>query len=1345
AIFKTLADVPRLPVPQGPAAGGAGSGTAPNILQQDVSPQQGSGPSGSGGAFPGANDAPTPRNGAPGRNEAPDRPDGGAIPLADETRPGSDADPNLGLVPRTVAVLQDNALVAASKAQGLLAAASGAGAPGLRIVAAHVGEAAIDGVPLADGTVVLAGRYGTLVLNQDGTYLYRADRAAALAQGQHGADAFSYRVQDERGTAATATLTVDVTGVNDAPVAAGPVALAPRPASGPWIVTAAELLAGASDIDGDALSITDVRIGSGGGRLVDLGEGRYRYEPAPIPGGPVVLAYTITDGHGGSLAQTAQFTPVPGHAATISGDLSAAVREDAPGTAAGMAVVADADPGEAFFKVPASLEGRYGRFGFDAQTGQWRYALANAAAEVQALSAGESVQDRLGLTSVDGSATSEIVVTVQGSNDAPILSAADPAAFAERPGETGSAASGSVAGTLAFSDVDRHDLHSVAVGSPVATRASGTVPGEAIAALARALTASVSEADGSGRVAFTFTVADRVLDFLKGGERLSVVYPVTLSDGQGGSAQQPVTITLVGANDAPVAEDASVSTRGGRPVTGTLTAKDVDADSLAFSTVTGPAHGSLSLGANGQFTYTPATGFRGTDSFTYRASDGSLDSEPATVTIAVNGGAAPLITSGASASLTLTIGQAGRPLTAIAAGYLAAGNALADGLGGHAGFGETTLDANDDASTQAIDITGVFGPQGLNFFNHRYTAIYVNNNGNITFEAPLGTYTPTRIGGGDANPIIAPFWADVDTSTGPSGTTAGGHSKGSNLVHIDRDTANGVVTITWDDVGYYSNHTDALNAFQLQLIDLGNGDFDIVYRYEAVNWTLGDASEGIHARAGYSSGTDAAYYELPQSGHADALVALPGTPGNTGIDGVYVFEVQNGSVRGAGALQGTGTVGFSDADIGDVHSVAIAIEAGSIHWRRADGSEAGTQPAAVADALARAFSAGITQEGGGTGTATWTLSLPKSEVAFLGVGETLSVVYDLVVRDDAASSAPATVAVTIRSIGGVSIGGDHAVSAAPGGSVVLTESDITALGADPTGGAPTYAVEPGAGGYFTLDGLQTLLPVTSFTEADILAHRVIYHGGPRSEDIGLTLRDAAGHVASARLAITVAEVAKADHVVRAADASGPFALPKEALLFNDAGDRAALKVGGVMSAHGTVTDTDGPALIVAASPAGEDVFVYEARDALHPTSNAAAVSVAISSAPDIALAGRTSAVGSPGDDILIASSNHGTVMTGGAGHDVFVFSAAPSGSGPLHQITDFDATQDAIDLAFLGASGGIQFADLHLNRNASAGYDLAVGQDAASAAKLVHLAANESIQDKIAIVWLDHLAYLPVS
>jgi VCBS repeat-containing protein len=51
--------------------------------------------------------------------------------------------------------------------------------------------------------------------------------------------------------------------------------------------------------------------------------------------------------------------------------------------------------------------------------------------------------------------------------------------------------------------------------------------------------------------------------------------------------------------------------------------------------VSGPAHGSLTLHANGSFTYTPDADWSGTDSFTYRATDGFLDSTAATVSIAV--------------------------------------------------------------------------------------------------------------------------------------------------------------------------------------------------------------------------------------------------------------------------------------------------------------------------------------------------------------------------------------------------------------------------------------------------------------------------------------------------------------------------------------------------------------------------------------------------------------------------------------------------------------------------------------------------------------------------------------
>src|SRR5205823_6323953 len=134
----------------------------------------------------------------------------------------------------------------------------------------------------------------------------------------------------------------------------------------------------------------------------------------------------------------------------------------------------------------------------------------------------------------------------------------------------------------------------------------------------------------------------------------------------------------------------------------------------------------------------------------------------------------------------------------------------------------------------------VFGTDGLDFFGHNWTSLYINNNGNITFHNATSDYTPSVITGTTNNPIIGPFWADVDTRGGPVGATPGGNSTGSNDVYYDLDSANGVMTITWDDVGYYSAHTNSLNAFQVQLINLGHGDFDIIFRYEDINWTTGD-------------------------------------------------------------------------------------------------------------------------------------------------------------------------------------------------------------------------------------------------------------------------------------------------------------------------------------------------------------------------------------------------------------------------------------------------------------------------------------------------------------------------
>jgi Ca2+-binding RTX toxin-like protein len=87
-------------------------------------------------------------------------------------------------------------------------------------------------------------------------------------------------------------------------------------------------------------------------------------------------------------------------------------------------------------------------------------------------------------------------------------------------------------------------------------------------------------------------------------------------------------------NHPPVANNQSVSTPEDTPKAIALTASDADGDALTYTVVAGPAHGTLS-GTAPDFTYTPAVNYYGTDSFTFKANDGQLDSNVGTVTITV--------------------------------------------------------------------------------------------------------------------------------------------------------------------------------------------------------------------------------------------------------------------------------------------------------------------------------------------------------------------------------------------------------------------------------------------------------------------------------------------------------------------------------------------------------------------------------------------------------------------------------------------------------------------------------------------------------------------------------------
>ncbi len=389
------------------------------------------------------------------------------------------------------------------------------------------------------------------------------------------------------------------------------------------------------------------------------------------------------------------------------------------------------------------------------------------------------------------------------------------------------------------------------------------------------------------------------------------------------------------------------------------------------------------------------------ENFTFTVSDAAGNSTQQNFSVTLNGvNDVPLIVGNASTS-----GVENDTLTAAAAAYLVADHHLVNGLGGPDGFGQNSLPANDDGSTGAINITSVFGSDGLNFFGHNYTSLYVNNNGNITFANPNGAYTPQHIDGGVNNPIIAPFWADVDTrgSSGPS-----------NLVYYNLDSTNHVLTVTWDNVGYYAEHANSPDAFQLQLIGTGGGNFDIVFRYESINWTTGDASGGSGglggyvARAGYSAGDGVAghYYELSGSGNQSAMLALPSTSGDTGIAGVQIFQVNSGSVTEASVA--SGTIQFADPDRADSHSASFVAENGGKH---ADGT-AYVGTFALDDPVNNGSH--VTEAANGVpGSVAWHFSMTSGQIDAIVFNSTITQSYDVAVADNHGASVSQTVSVSV--------------------------------------------------------------------------------------------------------------------------------------------------------------------------------------------------------------------------------------------------------------------------------------------------------------------------------------------
>ncbi|WP_146195176.1 trypsin-like serine protease [Pararhodobacter marinus] len=183
-----------------------------------------------------------------------------------------------------------------------------------------------------------------------------------------------------------------------------------------------------------------------------------------------------------------------------------------------------------------------------------------------------------------------------------------------------------------------------------------------------------------------------------------------------------------------------------------------------------------------------------------------------------------------------------------------------------------------------------------------YWQLSVNNNGNLTFGDSLSTFTPNTLLSNLRLPIIAPFFADVDT-----------RDSDSRIVYYGTGWHAGsrVFSAIWQDVGYYSRHADRLNTFQVVLIENGwnSGNFTIEFNYDHIEWETGDASGGqgglggSSARVGFSMVPGVSGSALELDGSAVPGSFIDGGPralaenSNIGVRGRYSWRIVDGALR----------------------------------------------------------------------------------------------------------------------------------------------------------------------------------------------------------------------------------------------------------------------------------------------------------------------------------------------------------------------------------------------------------------------------------------------------------------
>jgi len=443
----------------------------------------------------------------------------------------------------------------------------------------------IDNSSLTATSLAIATGAGSLANNGNGTWNYTP------ATNDDTQVSFSYLVNDGSLSAA-GTATLDITPVNDAPTTTPVTLTAIAEDSGVRVITQAQLLANANDVDGPSFAATGLLTTTGAGTLANNGDGTWNYTPALNDDTQVSFSYTVTDGSlTAAGSATLDVTPVNDAPTTTAVTLAAIAEDSGVRVITQAELLANATDGDSTNLTATSLAIATGAGLLTANAnGTWNY--TPAANDDTQVSFSYTVSD--GTLTAAGSATLDITPV----NDAPTTTAVTLVAIAEDSGIRVITQAELLANAA---DVDNTTL--TATGLAIATGIGSLTPN------ADGTWNYTPAADDDTQVSFSYTVTDG---------NLSAAGSATLDITPVADAPTTTAVTL-----AAIAEDSGV-----RVITqAELLANATDGDSTnltATSLAIATGAGLLTANANGTWNYTPAANDDTQVSFSYTVSDGTL-------------------------------------------------------------------------------------------------------------------------------------------------------------------------------------------------------------------------------------------------------------------------------------------------------------------------------------------------------------------------------------------------------------------------------------------------------------------------------------------------------------------------------------------------------------------------------------------------------------------------------------------------------------------------------------------------------------------------------------------------